>query len=135
MARRHAGRPGRGRAGAGAVNAAARRPPAEEPLAGARVSARDFFYGASLTEAELEAMPAAREMEGLADEIATLRVRLRTALGERPEDFKLMLDGVGMLVKAVAAEYRLSPKARKDLADNITAVLNSVGDQLLPADR
>lgn len=87
-----------------------------------------------MTEAEREVLPTAYAMEGLEHEIAALRVRLRTALDQHEDDFKLMLEGVGMLVRAVATQYRLSPKARKDLADNLTAVLNSVGDQLLPPD-
>lgn len=80
-------------------------------------------------------LPAALAMEGLEEEIAVLRVRLYKAIEENPDDFRLMTHGIDMLVKAVAAQYRLSPKARKDLAAQITAVLNSVGDQLLPADR
>ena len=39
------------------------------------------------------------------------------------------------LVRAVAAQYRLSPRAKKDLADNFAAVFNSLGDHILPADR
>lgn len=93
------------------------------------------FYDHSLSEAERERLPAAREMEGLDEEIAVLRVRLMTAMNEHPQDFRLLSQGVEMLVKAVAAQYRLSPKARRDLADHITNVLNSLGDQLLPADR
>jgi len=38
-------------------------------------------------------------------------------------------------VRAVATHYRLSPKAAKDLAAKVTAALDSLGDQLLPADR
>ena len=34
--------------------------------------------------------------------------------------------------RAVGARYRLSPKSRKDLAENLAAALNSLGDQLLP---
>ena len=54
---------------------------------------------------------------------------------DRPDDYELMLAGISMLVRAVATQYRLSPKARKDLADRMSLVLNSLGDQLLPADR
>jgi hypothetical protein len=93
------------------------------------------FYGASLTDTERGQLPAAYEMEGLAHEIAILRVKLNTALGEHPLNLKLISAGVEMLVKAVATEHRLSPRARKDLADNFAAVLNSFGDQILPADR
>jgi hypothetical protein len=43
--------------------------------------------------------------------------------------------GVETLLKAVSAQYRLSPRSRDDLAGNLAAVLNSFGDQILPADR
>jgi hypothetical protein len=99
-----------------------------------RPSVRDF-YRRALTEAEQLELDDARELEGLEEEIAVLRVRLQTALQEKPEDLGLLTKGVEALVKAVGAQYRLSPKARKDLADNVAAVLNSLGDQLLPADR
>jgi len=100
----------------------------------ARVNPKTF-YAVSLTESERERLPAARKMQGLEEEIAVLRVRLNTALGEHKEDFPLLVAGVGMLVRAVATQYRLSPKARKDLAHRMTLVLNSLGDQLLPPDR
>lgn len=93
------------------------------------------FYAGCVTEGERELLEAAREVEGLEEEIAVLRVRLFRALKEHPEDFRLMVHGVGMLVRAVAAQYRLSPKARRDLADNFAAVLNGLGDQILPPDR
>jgi hypothetical protein len=93
------------------------------------------FYADSLSEAERELLPIARKMEGLAEEIAVLRVKLNTALKDHEKDFELMVAGIGMLVRAVATQYRLSPKARKELADQMTLVLNSLGDQLLPADR
>ncbi len=99
-----------------------------------RSSVRDF-YRRALTEAEQLELDGARELEGLEEEIAVLRVRLQTALQEKPEDLELLTKGVEVLVKAVGAQYRLSPRARKDLADNVAAVLNSLGDQLLPADR
>lgn len=93
------------------------------------------FYGGSLTETERSQLPAAYEMEGLAHEIAILRVKLSTALNEHSGDLKLIAAGVAMLVKAVAVQYRLSPKSKKDLAERMAAVLNSFGDQFLPADR
>lgn len=93
------------------------------------------IYFRSLTEAEKLLLPAARKMEGIDEEIAVLRVRLNSALQDEKSDFRVLLQGVDMLVKAVATQYRLSPKARKDLADKITGLLNSLGDQLLPAGR
>ena len=93
------------------------------------------FYAGALTEAERLQLAGARRVEGLEEEIALLRVRLRTALEQRPEDFDLLREGIALIVRAVATQYRLSPKARKDLADRMAAVLNSIGDQILPANR
>ena len=93
------------------------------------------FYREAITEGERELFDAAGAVEGLQEEIAVLRTRLFTAVKEHPEDLRLLIYGVGMLVRAVAAEYRLSPKARRDLADHLAGVVNSLADQLVPADR
>ena len=104
-------------------------------MAARRTAARvRNFYAAALTEAERLQLADARRVDGLDEEIALLRVRLRSALEQRPQDFDLLREGIALLVRAVATQYRLSPRARKDLADRMAAVLNSVGDQILPAD-
>ena len=90
------------------------------------------FYAEALSEAERIRLPEAREIEGLDEEIALLRVRLSTMLSEHPENTELILKGVGMLVKAVATKYRLSKKAKENLADAITEVLKEVGGALYP---
>jgi hypothetical protein len=86
----------------------------------------------ALTEQEQTMMPAAREIEGLDEEIAVLRVRLRTALQNHAEDFDLLQRGVAALARVVAIRYRLSPRAAKDLAERMSQMLQSVGDQILP---
>jgi hypothetical protein len=108
-----------------AVAAAAERP---------RVTARNF-YGGALDQAERLDLEQAQEIEGLDDEIALMRVRLKRAVEKHPEDVQLLVKGLDILVRAVGARYRLSPKSRKDLAENLAAALNSLGDQLLPAQR
>jgi hypothetical protein len=95
----------------------------------ARRQARDF-YRASLSEAEK--WDRAREMEGLDEEVALLRVRLKEALEERPQDMQLIAKGVDLLVKAVAARYRLSPKAQRELSDSIAGVVRGIGTVLYP---
>ena len=93
-----------------------------------------YFYESSLSQIERLELPAAAELKGLDEEIAALRVRLKTALKDRPEDYALLVRGVGMLTRAVATQYRLSPRAKKDLTENFVAVFNSLGDQILPPD-
>lgn len=100
----------------------------------AKTAARNF-YGHAVDEAERLDLEQAREIEGLDDEIALLRVRLKRAVEEYPEDVRLLTRGIEILVRAVGARYRLSPKSKRDLAENLAAALNSLGDQLLPPDR
>ncbi len=88
------------------------------------------FYRKSLTEAEK--WERARQMEGLDEEIALLRVMLKEALEGRPQDMQLIAKGVDLLVKAVAAKYRLSPKAQRDLSDSIAGVVRGIGTALYP---
>jgi hypothetical protein len=97
----------------------------------ARAAARNF-YRQALDRAESTDLKRAQEIEGLDDEIAVMRVRLKRAVEERPEDLQLLVKGLDILMRAVGTRYRLSPKSRKDLADNLAATLNSLGDQLLP---
>jgi len=97
----------------------------------ARATARNF-YRQALDQADRLDLERAQEIEGLDDEIALLRVRLKRAVEEHPQDVQLLVKGLDILVRAVGARYRLSPKSRKDLAENLTATLNSLGDQLLP---
>jgi hypothetical protein len=100
-----------------------------------QVSKRSFYDDDCLSEAERVDLREAAKVEDLAEEIAVLRVWLKRALNEHPGDYQLLVRGVNTLVRAVAAQYRLSPRASKDLSDNFAAVLNSLGDHILPADR
>lgn len=93
--------------------------------------ARDF-YASALDEAERIKLEEASEVEGLDQEIAVLRLKLREALSRRPEDLPLMLRGIELLVKAVAARYRLSKQAEEDLAESLAGVIRGVGGLLMP---
>ena len=93
---------------------------------------RDAFYASALSEAERVKLPRAQQMEGLDEEIALLRVRLGSLVAEQPENTELLLKGIGMLVRAVSAKYRLSPQAKENLADAISSVLKEIGGALWP---
>ncbi len=83
------------------------------------------FYDAAVSEAERVDLKDAARVEGLDQEIAMLRLRLRRTAEEHPENLSLMLKGVGTLVKAVAANYGLSQKNENDLADRIKEMLGA----------
>ena len=86
------------------------------------------FYARALTRAERAALPVALAVEGLDEEIAVLRLRLRQAIEERPDDLALMFKGIELMAKVVATRYRLSKKAERDLAASLANVIRGVGD-------
>ncbi len=73
------------------------------------------FYARVAEEAERVELAEADRVQGLDQEIALLRVRLRHALAERPHDLPLLLKGISLLVKAVSARYSLSKKEGREL--------------------
>lgn len=85
---------------------------------------RGFYDTVVENEALLEK---ARQMEGLDEEIAVLRLYLRTAIDEQPENASLILKTMGLLVRAIAAKYRTSEKAKEQLSEAIAAVLEEIG--------
>ena len=68
------------------------------------------FYEEALTRAERFDFPVALDVEGVDQEIAVLRLRLRTVVKDHPQDLQLMVHGITLLVRALAARYHL-PKA------------------------
>ena len=95
------------------------------------ISARDF-YADVLSEANRARLDEARELEGIDEEIALLRVKLRDQMAQNPEKVELMYKGMDMLMKAVTTRYKLSPKSKNDLNDSIVGVINGIGRELWP---
>ena len=90
-----------------------------------RGAPRNFYRGA-LDAAEQEHLEAAAGAEGLDDEVALLRVLLRRELASHPEDLRLVLQGMTLLVRAVAARYRLSPADQEALEERIVAAVQAL---------
>ncbi|MEE9199349.1 MAG: hypothetical protein V3U26_06085 [Dehalococcoidia bacterium] len=88
------------------------------------------FYASAVSEAELLRLPEALRIEGLDQEIALLRVRLNQLAQDEPDNTALLFKGIELLVKAVAAKYRLSKKSKDDLSEAIEGVLTGVGGAL-----
>ena len=97
----------------------------------AEISTRDF-YADVLSEASRARLETARELEGIDEEIALLRVKLRDQMAQNPEKVELMYKGMDMLMKAVTTRYKLSPKSKDDLNDSIVGVINGIGRELWP---
>jgi hypothetical protein len=85
------------------------------------------FYARVLTEAERADLPLALKLQGVDEEIALLRLRLRSALLERSDDLALIFKGIDLLAKAVAARYRLPKAAEDELAETLQRLTASIG--------
>ena len=92
---------------------------------------RQGFYESALAAAdELEAFEEARRVEGLDDEIALLRLKLRRQIGDDEVDPKLIQGGVRLLIQALLAQHRLSPQQAEHLGDAVAQVLEEFGEAL-----
>lgn len=74
----------------------------------------------------------AAAVEGLDEEIALLRLHIRRALMEQPDNLPLMVRGLELLVKALAARYRISKEAEQDLTESLVNVLKGIGGVVYP---
>lgn len=89
-------------------------------------SVRPPFYESALSRAEREEFGVARGVEGLQEEIAILRLRLREALGEHPGDLDIVERGVRLLVQSLLAEHRLSSKEARNITDAASVLVEQL---------
>ncbi len=90
------------------------------------------FYGSAMDVAHQTTMKYAADIEGLDQEIALLRTRLRDAVGDTPQTFQLMVRGMELLAKLLATRHRLSKKAEKDIASSAANLLRGLALQFFP---
>ena len=84
------------------------------------------FYRSVLDAAEQTDIEQAAAAEGLDDEVALLRVLVRRELQEHPDDLRLVLQGMTLLVRAVSARYRLAPSDQQALEERIVTAVRSL---------
>lgn len=87
---------------------------------------RPSFYESAMSRAEREELGVARGVDGLQDEIAILRLRLRDALGEHPGDLDIVERGVRLLVQSLLAEHRLSSKEARNVSEAATVLVEQL---------
>ena len=86
-------------------------------------SAKRGLYSRALDEAELLDFELARGVEGIDDEIALLRVKIKSLLEKDPENVKLIMAATNALARLVMTRYRIS-------ADQKSALSNAIGNVL-----
>jgi len=84
------------------------------------------FYSKVLDEAERLDFELAAGVEGFDDEIALLRVKIKSLLENDPENIKLLMDVTNTLVRLVKTKYNISKEQKKGLKEAIENVLKDI---------
>jgi hypothetical protein len=87
---------------------------------------RSGFYSRALDEAEKLWLEEARDVEGLDEEIAVLRVKLRELIENEPERYDLHLKMTNTLARLVGIRYSISREQKKSLKEAISKVLTDI---------
>ncbi len=88
-------------------------------------SRRDF-YSRALDEAEKLELEEASHIEGIDEEIALLRVKLRELLEEQPERIDLHFEAANIIARLVKTRYQITKEQKKSLKEAIQKVLTEV---------
>ena len=84
------------------------------------------FYSRVLAEAEQIDFELASGVEGIDDEIALLRVKIKSVLEHDPENIKLIMQAANTLARLVKTRYNITKEQRKGLKEAIGNVLRDV---------
>ena len=84
------------------------------------------FYSRVLDEAEQFDFELATGVEGIDDEIALLRVKIKSLLEHDPENIKLIMQATNTLAGLVKTSYNMTKEQRKGLKEAIGNVLRDI---------
>jgi hypothetical protein len=84
------------------------------------------FYSRALDEAEKIELEEASHVEGIDEEIALLRVKLRELLEEQPERIDLQFEAANIIARLVRTRYQITKEQKKSLREAIQKVLTEV---------
>ena len=84
------------------------------------------FYSRVLDEAERLDLELATGVDGIDDEIALLRVKIKSVLAHDPDNVKLIMEATNALARLVRTKYNISKADKKGLKEAIGNVLRDV---------
>ena len=84
------------------------------------------FYARVMDEAEKIDFELASGLEGIDDEIAMLRVKIKSILGDEPGNIRLLVEATNALERLVRTRYRIGKEQRKGLKEAIGNVLRDI---------
>jgi hypothetical protein len=89
-------------------------------------SKKHGFYSQALNEAESLELEEARGIDGIDEEIAILRVKLRELIVAKPERFDLHLRLATTIARLVTTRYNITKAQKKSLREAITKVMAEI---------
>lgn len=84
------------------------------------------FYRFAVDEAGSVELEEASKVEGIDEEIALLRVKLRELVGNQPDRLDLHLSAASTIARLVRTRYQISKEEKRSLKEAITKVLTDV---------
>ena len=87
---------------------------------------KSSFYSKVMDEAERLDFDLAAGVDGIDDEIALLRVKIKSILSHDPENIKLIMQATDTLAKLVKTRYKITKEQKKGLKEAITNVIKDI---------
>ena len=84
------------------------------------------FYGRVLDEAEKLDFELASGVDGIDEEIALLRVKIKSIMGDDPKNLKLLVEATNALERLIRTRYKITKEQRKGLKEAIGNVLKDI---------
>ncbi len=84
------------------------------------------FYSKVLDEAERLDFKLATDVDGIDDEIALLRVKIKSLIKRDPENIKLIMQASNTLARLVRTRFNISKDDKKGLKEAIGNVLRDI---------
>ncbi len=84
------------------------------------------FYSQTLNEAEWLQLEQARGVDGLNEEIAILRVKLRELIHTHPDRLDLHFEAANTIARLIRTRYTITNEQKKPLKEAITQVLTEI---------
>ena len=84
------------------------------------------FYSRALTEAEKLEMEDAAQVDGVDQEIALLRIKLRELVASEPNRIDLHIEAATAIARLIKTRYQISKEQKQSLKEAIQKVLTEV---------
>jgi len=87
---------------------------------------KQSFYSKALSEAEAQDLEEAARVDGIDDEIALLRLKLRKLVEQYPNDIEVQMQAASVLCRLMTTRYRITTQQKESLKQAIAKTLIEV---------